>query len=70
VRFRAASAVPIILIVPLPKILVYDKLETHAFNIKMNAIPCYYEAAKELEKSYLREHTALAISQNLGGIAI
>jgi hypothetical protein len=38
-------------------------------NIKMNAIPCYYEAAKELEKSYL-EHTALAISQNLGGIAV
>jgi uncharacterized protein (DUF885 family) len=50
----------------------YDKLETrlHAFNIKMNAIPAYYEAAKKNLKNPTLEHTALAISQNLGGIAV
>jgi hypothetical protein len=50
----------------------YDTLEVrlHSFNIKMNAIPAYYEAAKANIKNPTLEHTALAISQNLGGISV
>jgi len=50
----------------------YDDLDVrlHNFNIKMNAIPAYYEAAKANIKNPTLEHTALAISQNLGGISV
>lgn len=50
----------------------YDALDVrlHSFNIKMDAIPAYYEAAKVNIKNPTLEHTALAISQNLGGISV
>jgi uncharacterized protein (DUF885 family) len=50
----------------------YDSLEVrlHSFNKKMDAIPAYYEAAKATIKNPTLEHTALAISQNLGGISV
>jgi uncharacterized protein (DUF885 family) len=50
----------------------YDSLEVrlHSFNIKMDAVPAYYEAAKVNIKNPTLEHTALAISQNLGGISV
>ncbi|MFT5251390.1 MAG: hypothetical protein ACI87N_000368 [Flavobacteriales bacterium] len=50
----------------------YDSLEKrlHSFNAKMTTIPAYYEAAKKNLKNPTVEHTALAIAQNLGGIAI
>lgn len=50
----------------------YDDLEVrlHSFSIKMDAIPAYYEAAKANIKNPTLEHTALAISQNLGGISV
>ncbi|CAM3036969.1 DUF885 domain-containing protein [Flavobacterium frigoris] len=50
----------------------YDALEVrlHSFNIKMDAIPVYYEAAKANIKNPTLEHTALAISQNLGGVSV
>jgi hypothetical protein len=49
----------------------YDSLEVrlHSFNIKMEAIPAYYEAAKANINPTL-EHTALGISQNLGGVSV
>ena len=50
----------------------YDSLEVrlHSFNIKMEAIPRYYEAAKANIKNPTLEHTALGISQNLGGVSV
>ncbi|WP_369765096.1 DUF885 domain-containing protein [Flavobacterium sp. WC2429] len=50
----------------------YDSLESrlHNFNLKMNGITAYYEAAKINIKNPTLEHTALAITQNLGGISI
>ncbi|MBE0393588.1 DUF885 domain-containing protein [Flavobacterium sp. PL002] len=50
----------------------YDSLEArlHSFNIKMNSIPAYYEAAKKKIKNPTLEHTSLAIAQNLGGISV
>ena len=50
----------------------YDKLETrlHNFNLKMNGIVGYYEAAKKNIQNPTIEHTVLAISQNLGGISV
>ncbi|OMQ09061.1 DUF885 domain-containing protein [[Flexibacter] sp. ATCC 35103] len=47
----------------------YDPLEVRlrAFNIKMNNVPAYYEAAKKNIKNPTIEHTELAIAQNLGG---
>lgn len=50
----------------------YDPLDTrlHSFNVKMNSIPAYYEAAKKNIKNPTLEHTALAIAQNLGGITV
>jgi uncharacterized protein (DUF885 family) len=50
----------------------HDSLEKrlHSFNAKMTTIPAYYEAAKKNLKNPTVEHTALAIAQNLGGIAI
>jgi hypothetical protein len=37
--------------------------------MKMDAIPAYYEAAKANIKNPTLEHTALGISQNLGGLS-
>jgi uncharacterized protein (DUF885 family) len=50
----------------------YDSLEVRlrAFNIKMNNIPAYYEAAKKNIKNPTIEHTDLAIAQNIGGSSI
>jgi uncharacterized protein (DUF885 family) len=50
----------------------YDSLDVrlHNFNIKMTAIPAYYEAAKKNLKNPTLEHTALAIAQNLGGVSV
>jgi uncharacterized protein (DUF885 family) len=47
----------------------YAPLEVRlrAFNIKMNNVPAYYEAAKKNIKNPTIEHTELAIAQNLGG---
>lgn len=50
----------------------YDVLEARlrAFNIKMNTIPAYYNAAKQNIKNPSIEHTELAIAQNLGGLSV
>lgn len=50
----------------------YETLEIrlHSLNVKLGAIPAYYEAAKKNIKNPTVEHTALAIAQNLGGIAV
>jgi hypothetical protein len=50
----------------------YDTAEVrlHNFNSKMNAISAYYEAAKSNIKNPTLEHTALAITQNLGGLSV
>ena len=50
----------------------YDTPEVRlrAFNIKMNAIPAYYEAAKKNIKNPTIEHTDLAIAQNIGGSSV
>ena len=50
----------------------YDspEIRLHNFNLKMNGIVAYYEAAKKNIKNPTLEHTALAISQNLGGISV
>jgi uncharacterized protein (DUF885 family) len=50
----------------------YDSLENrlHSFNLKMDRVADYYEAAKKNIKNPTIEHTALAISQNLGGISV
>lgn len=50
----------------------YDSLEIRlrAFNIKMNAIPAYYQAAKKNIKNPTIEHTELAIAQNIGGSTV
>jgi len=50
----------------------YDSPEVRlrAFNVKMNAVPAYYEAAKKNIKNPTIEHTELAIAQNLGGSSV
>lgn len=50
----------------------YDSLDNRLrnFNLKMNTIPAYYEAAKANIKNPTLEHTELAIAQNLGGISV
>ncbi len=50
----------------------YDSLDVrlHHFNLKMNAIPDFYKAAKINIKNPTTEHTSLAIAQNLGGISV
>jgi uncharacterized protein (DUF885 family) len=50
----------------------YASLEVrlHNFNLKMNAIPAYYAAAKANIKNPTIEHTELAIAQNLGGLSV
>jgi uncharacterized protein (DUF885 family) len=50
----------------------YDALDTRLrnFNEKMAAIPAYYAAAKKNIVNPTKEHTDLAIEQNLGGISV
>ncbi len=50
----------------------YDSLDTrlHNFNVRMAAIPAFYEAAKKNIKNPTVEHTLLAIDQNLGGVSV
>lgn len=50
----------------------YDSLDNRLrnFNLKMDNIPAYYEAAKRNIKNPTIEHTELAIAQNLGGISV
>jgi uncharacterized protein (DUF885 family) len=50
----------------------YDSLENRLrdFDLKMNNIPAYYEAAKRNLKNPTIEHTELAIAQNLGGLSV
>ncbi len=50
----------------------YDSLDNRLRNLylKMASIPAYYEAAKANIKNPTKEHTALAIDQNLGGASV
>jgi uncharacterized protein (DUF885 family) len=50
----------------------YDSLENRLrdFDLKMNNIPAYYEAAERNLKNPTIEHTQLAIAQNLGGLSV
>ena len=50
----------------------YDKLDNRLrnFSLKMRPVAAYYEAAKSNIKKPTKEHTDLAIAQNLGGIAV
>jgi uncharacterized protein (DUF885 family) len=50
----------------------YDSLDTrlHHVYLRMARIPEYYEAAKLNIKNPTKEHTQLAIEQNLGGISV
>ena len=49
----------------------YAPLSTrlHNFYVRMAKVPAYYEAAKEHIKNPSKEHTKLAIDQNLGGMS-
>lgn len=50
----------------------YDSLDTRLHNVYLHMahIPEYYEAAKLNIKNPTKEHTQLAIEQNLGGISV
>ena len=50
----------------------YDALDTRLRNFytRMEAIPAYYASAKKNIKNPTKEHTSLAIEQNLGGISV
>jgi len=50
----------------------YDSLDTrlHNFGLRLAAVPAYYIAAKHNIKDPSKEHTELAIAQNLGGLSI
>ena len=50
----------------------YDKLDNRLrnFGLKMRPVAAYYEAAKSNIKNPTKEHTDLAIAQNLGGISV
>ncbi len=50
----------------------YDSLDVrlHAVNLKLANVPVYYEAAKANIKNPTKEHTELAIEQNLGGTSV
>lgn len=50
----------------------YDtpEIRLHSISRKLTAVPAYYEAAIKNIKNPTVEHTALAIAQNLGGIAV
>ncbi len=49
----------------------YDSLDTRLrhFSLRMKNIPAYYNAAKQNIKNPTREHTEMAVSQNLGGLS-
>jgi len=50
----------------------YDKLESRLTNIyiRMANVPAYYEAAKGNIKKPTKEHTELAIAQNIGSLSV
>lgn len=50
----------------------YDSLDTrlHHFGQKLTFVPAYYEAAKKNVRNPTKQHTELAIAQNLGGISV
>lgn len=50
----------------------YDSLNTRLHNIngKLVNVPAYYKAAAENIKNPTKEHTQLAIEQNLGGVSV
>jgi uncharacterized protein (DUF885 family) len=50
----------------------YDSIENRLrdFDLKMNNIPAYYEAAARNLKNPTIEHMELAIAQNLGGLSV
>lgn len=50
----------------------YDTIDTRLRNLhlKMENIPAYYEAAKKNIVNPTKEHTQLAIDQNLGGLSV
>ena len=50
----------------------YDSLDRrlHNFYVRLGKVPAYYQAAKANVKAPSKEHTDLAIEQNLGGISV
>ena len=50
----------------------YDTLENRLrdFDLKMKNVPAYYEAAAINLRNPTKEHTELAIAQNLGGLSV
>jgi len=50
----------------------YDSLDTrlHDLGLKLVFVPAYYEAAKQNITNPTKEHTELAIAQNLGGVSV
>jgi hypothetical protein len=50
----------------------YDTLDTRLrnFSLKLRGVPKYYAAARSNIKNPTKEHTALAIDQNTGGLSI
>lgn len=50
----------------------YDSLENRLrmISYRLKNVPAYYEAAKSNIKNPTKEHTALAIKQNLGGLSV
>ena len=50
----------------------YDDLNTRLrnFSIRMDAVPAYYAAAQKNIHNPTKEHTALAIEQNKGGVSV
>ncbi|MDQ2655828.1 MAG: DUF885 domain-containing protein [Bacteroidota bacterium] len=50
----------------------YDTLDTRLRNFKsrLGSVPGYYAAARENIKNPTKEHTKLAIDQNLGGVSV
>lgn len=50
----------------------YDSLDTRLrhFGLRLASVPAYYEAAKHNIKNPTKEHTRLAIAQNLGGVSV
>ncbi len=50
----------------------YEPLDKrlHNFNVRMLKVPQYYDVAKTNIKNPTKEHTQLAIDQNLGGLSV
>ena len=50
----------------------YDSVDVRLrnFNLRLAYVPAYYEAAKKNIKNPTKEHTQLAIEQNLGGVSV